>query len=480
MTLSRANPGKHGAAIAAALLFVAMLALFWPGIAMYDSVSQYRQALTGDYADWHPPVMARLWSLLLWMGGGQAPMFVLQAALYWLGLGLIATRLSRLGETGVAIAVLAIGIWPPFAGWEAAVLKDCQMASALLAAVGLVAWWRLDGRPVPTPARVIVVVLLTYATLVRANAVFATVPLAVALFAGWRWRGWMPRAAAIAVATLVVLAMQPWINHQLLGAKQSNVARSLPVFDLAGIVHRAGPNAVPLLPAADWREMDARKCAQPLLWDPLDDGERCDFIANELAAKMPHGSFYPLWLDTIRRHPLAYAGHRLAHWNDTMRWIVPFHLPLSLPPAGSEPNDLGLRSAGKPATRFDSFAGWLANGPLGAPILCFGLALAVLALARPEKSAGQGLAVALALSSAAMETSFLVVSVSSDWRYHLWSMLAATLAVVLLAREGIARRGGYIALAALLLVAGTSFVARLVLPPVGDGYAEAIGEPNHP
>lgn len=466
----------RGVAIAAALLFVAMLALFWPGVAMFDSVNQYRQALTGNYVDWHPPVMARLWSLLLWTGGGQAPMFVVQSALYWLGLGLLATRLARLGDAGAAVAVLLIGVWPPFAGWEGAVIKDCQMASALLAAVGLVGWWWLDRRPLPVWAMAVVAMLIAYATLVRANAVFATVPLAVVLFAGWRWRQLPWRLAAIGIATIAVLAALPVINHRLLGATPSAIARSLPTFDLAGIVHRDGPTAVPLIPAAEWEKMEALGCARPLLWDPLDESARCAFIPNALAARLRDQSFYALWAETILHHPRAYAGHRLAHWNATMRWFVPFHFPLSIPPAGSEPNDMGLRSAGKPADRFDGFAGMVTNSPLGAPILGLAAAIVVLALARPERSPGQRLALALALSCVAMETSFLIVSVSSDWRYHFWSMLAAALAMVLLIRDGEPRRGGALALALLLFVAGTSLVARMVLPAVGDGYSDAVGE----
>jgi len=419
--------------------------------------------------------MARLWSLLLWAGGGQAPMFVVQAALYWLGLGLLATRLARLGEPGAATAVLLVGVWPPFAGWETAVIKDSQMASALLAAVGLVGWWRLDDRRLPLWAGAAVAALIAYATLVRANAVFATVPLAVALFAGWRWRHLPWRFGAIGIATVAVLVALPVVNHQLLGASPSLIARSLPLFDLSGIVHRDGPAAVPLLPAADWKRMEALDCARPLLWDPLDDAARCEFIAHGLAAKLPGESFYPLWFETIQHHPVAYASHRLAHWNATMRWFVPFRFPLSIPPAGSEPNDMGLRSPGKAADRFDGFAGGLINSPLGAPILGFAVAIAVLALARPERSAGQRLAVALALSCVAMEASFVIVSVSSDWRYHFWSMLAAALAGVLFVRDGYPRRGGVLAIVLLLIVAGTCFAARNMLPPVGDSYSDAVG-----
>ena len=66
---------------AALLLAVAMVAAGWPGLAQYDSVEQFQQVLSGRYDDWHPPAMARTWSLLHVLGGGAGPMMVLQIAL---------------------------------------------------------------------------------------------------------------------------------------------------------------------------------------------------------------------------------------------------------------------------------------------------------------------------------------------------------------------------------------------------------------
>ena len=75
-----ARPRQHYIAIAAAALCIASLALFWPGTAMYDTVAQYRQVLSGVYDDWHPPAMARVWALLAAFGPGATPMLVLQLA----------------------------------------------------------------------------------------------------------------------------------------------------------------------------------------------------------------------------------------------------------------------------------------------------------------------------------------------------------------------------------------------------------------
>ena len=219
----------------AVLLAAASTALFWPGFADYDTVGQYEQVLSGEYRDWHPPAMARVWALLrLLFGDGAGPMLVLQMALYWLGLALIAGGLARGGRPRAGAAVLVIGAWPVFLGWQGHVLKDAQMTGAALAATGLAAWWRLAGRRVPGWAWAIVAVLLGYGVLVRANAVFALAPLVMA-WTPWRWRRRAVGAVGLIAATILLAGP---INHRLLGAASTGVERTEPIYDLAGIAVR--------------------------------------------------------------------------------------------------------------------------------------------------------------------------------------------------------------------------------------------------
>ncbi|MGQ7385828.1 hypothetical protein ACTGVI_12405, partial [Streptococcus suis] len=76
MSLPRFTAGTARIAAGMALLFLASIALFWPGYVQYDSLGQYRQALSGSYEDWHPPVMAHLWAAF--GPHGQAPMMLVQ------------------------------------------------------------------------------------------------------------------------------------------------------------------------------------------------------------------------------------------------------------------------------------------------------------------------------------------------------------------------------------------------------------------
>jgi hypothetical protein len=456
----------------ATLLCLAALVLWWPGVVEYDSVEQYRQALSGAYRDWHPPIMARFWAVLHLFGPGAAPMFVLQVALYWLGLGLLAAAFARSGRVRAGVAVLVIGALPLFAGWQAAVLKDTQMLGALLAAIGLVGWWRLAEKRIPIAAIAAVSLLLAYATLVRANAVFAIVPLVVML-APWPMRLWQ-RGLAILAGVLAVLAVTPPINHGLLGAEETKVTRTLPIFDLAGIAHFSASAGG--LPPAESALIERRHCYQPYFWDPLGDDSRCGSIAQRLDL-VPARTLVTLWLGAALHHPIAYLEHRLAHLNSTDRLLVPLGRPDAAPPRRSEPNDVGLASPGPAASAIARAGGWLAETPLGWPIAWIVVAATglIVALGRP-RSPLRDLALALAVSALTLEASFAVVSIASDLRYHLWPMMAVALMTVLLVAERPMPRGAAIMGGAILVaVVGAGIAARLSLPRSPGTYQGMLG-----
>ena len=455
--------------VAAALLALASLALFWPGYAMYDTVAQYGQVIDGAYSDWHPPAMARLWSLI--GGGGTAPMLALQLAGYWAGLGFIAIRAG--GRTGAA--VLAVGALPLFVGWQAVVLKDAQMTGALLAATGIVAWWRLAGRRLPPAAMATAALLIAYATLVRANAVFASVPLVVVLAP--RPRGWMGKGLAIGAGVVAVLALSSSINHRLLAARHSGVERTQAIYDLAGVAVRAGPGAAAtgLLPA-ETAELTAKACVRPYFWDPLGDSARCDDTVERLR-QVPVDTLYATLANAILHHPLAYAAHRLAHLNSTERWLVPWRWPGAAPPRASEPNDLGLASPARPASWWQVLAGWIAETPLGWPIAWATVAVVALAEAsRRAATPARDLARGLLVSALCLEGSFAVLSIASDLRYHLWPMIATALgALLLLGERPPRRRVATVGGVALALVLAAGIGARVALPLPPQTYAGMLG-----
>lgn len=460
--MTRAQSHRLRIVVATLVLFGLSMVVFAPGYIEYDSVGQYAQVLSGHYDDWHPPIMARLWSLF-W-GHGAVPMLALQLGGWWLGLGALAAGIVD-RRPRAALLVLAVGLVPPWLGWQVAILKDGQMTGAALAAVGTVGWWRLRGRRVPPAAWVAAGSLLAYAALVRANAIFAIAPL-VALFVAQRWPG---RIAITIGLTLMTLALSPIVNHRLLAAKDSGVARTQALYDLAGIAARVPYDPNLGLSRTEVTEIQAKHCVTPFFWDPLGEPSRCGTRLRRFETTPP-GAIYARLAPAIRAHPIAYAEQRLAHVNSTWRlWVAP-RWPNAAPPQSSEPNDYGLGQPGRVALAWQRMADPWVDVPLMWPIVWLVLAVGGLAVTR-----GNGLAGALFGSAVGLEASFLVVSVASDFRYHLWPVVACALGLILSkpwhGDRRIVRATGVVLL--LVLIAGG--VARLTLPMPPQSYEAMLG-----
>jgi len=468
--------------ISAFLLFGASLAMRFPGVVMYDSVAQYMQAHTGLYSDWHPPIMARSWALLNHLKNGTEPFFLAQMLLWWGGIGAISAALGRRQKHGAAALVLLVGIAPLWLGWATVVLKDAQMACCLAGAAGLVAHWRLDDRPMPRWAAVLAILLICYATLVRGNAVFATIPFALALF-DWPQ---LPKLWHKAVASLVliaaVLVFNPIFNNRILGAEHTGVENSLPLYDMAGIAHKAHLAGLPGLDPQGWAMAQRKGCYTPFFWNPYGEDSQCGFVGDAVIFDhLDDRHMATEWARLAVAHPLAYAGHRIAHLNSNLRfWVGPGE-PDADPPLSSEPNPDGLGAPANPGGEgLIAAAHLMAASPLGWPVVWLvvsaGLLWASMGLTDPQARLGR----ALAGSAFCMSASFALVSIASDLRYHLWSMVAAALALVLLLdTRGLDRRRGAIAGGVLIGVIALGTIARLgAAPPVYVPLPQVVAPPG--
>jgi hypothetical protein len=460
---------------AAALLFAATIAGRWPGIVMYDSIQQYGQALAGRYDDWHPPIMARTWALLNHLQPGTGLFFLIQISLWWGGLGLLAAALGRQARHKAAAIVLLIGVAPLFLGWATVVLKDAQMACCMVAATGLAAHWRLGDRVLPLWAKAALLLLIAYATLVRGNALFATIPFVLALFDWGSIRRPLGRIGLLMAATGAVIVLSGPINHSLLGAERSKVERTLLFYDLAGSAHFAPLDTLPGLAPGQWAEAERRGCYTPSLWDPYCDPRLCGFIGDALGARDDKaGNVMRIWAGAIIRHPIAYARHRIGHLNSSLRfWVGPGEWDAA-PPIYSEENRFGLDGSYSAAGEELVVASrTMAASPLGWPFVYFALSITLLwASARTDRSGQVALGRALALSTLSMSASFAVISIASDLRYHLWSMVAAALALVLLADDqALERRRA--------MIAGRVVLALVVIASAGHlGLAPQVYRPH--
>lgn len=425
----------------ACLATLQIFAFHW-GVVTPDTVAQYGQALAGRYDDWHPPVMAWLWRGLMQVyGRGSAPFLLFDIALYWGGGLLIAATLAARGHRRSAWSVILVLALPIQFGQIGAILKDPLLASALLAATGLIL-----ARPAPS-SRVAAGLLLILAAATRANGLLAAVPL-VPLLAPTGWQRQRTRLIILLAVGALAFTLCNAAISRALEARRTDPFLALVNFDLAGIVANKGPNFHPAASA------DAlRTCYSPALTDSC--GAAQDALRAALARS--HRSGAGLWLSAIAHAPVAWARHRIAHVNRNWRFLVA-DVPDDAFYVMSEPNELGLRYHPNRVAILLQHAGrWLALSPLGRPATWIAVALGLLFLGRSAAVR------ALAGSAALYGGGYFLVSVAPDLRYNLWTLVAGMLATIL----HIAEKDRMIAfLPAVLVMAAELIWLALQLPPL--------------
>lgn len=447
----RLRSGPTAALLSGGLIMASLgLSLaYWPGIMTWDSIRQYDQAQDGSFDDWHPPLMEWIWRQLDQLLRGPAPMLLLQLALYALGFALLAGWALKRERPRLAVALAAASLMPIAVALMGAILKDCLMAAMLLAAAGLLAW-RGQGRDVWL--RLLAGALIVLACALRFNAFLAGGPLLVTLLPE-RLRSTPPRLAANTLAATALLFLPMPIANHLLGAERSGVELSLVNFDLGGITEHSGVDAFPSLPVKDPVAAN-RRCYSPVKWDFYADwaAEPCPVGFDVLQPAFQRQKINPelFWARAILAHPFAYAAHRLQHFNINSRFLVRGWIDRPVPDRSVE-NDWKFQVTPNPVlSAVDAMALLTAATPLGWPIFWMALAAGLSAIA--PRLPSRGLIVPLALSSLLYGLGYGVVSVSSELRYHLWTMLAAMVAACVAAADlpqarGVLGRAHYLAAA---------------------------------
>lgn len=435
---------------------------FYPGVVTPDTVAQWSQALVGRFDEWHPPATAWLWSRLMPFGPGTAPVLVFDVALYWGGTGLLADALRRRGRVRSMVAVVLLAAMPIPLGQMGAILKDPLLAASCLVVAGLLLRYGEGPRWLP---RVLGAALLVFATATRINAVFATVPLLVALMPV-RWSGSLPRLVVAGAAAAVTLLTGSWlIDTVALHPHRSRPIFSLVNFDLAGIVARGRPDVYPGLDPAVAARMTAL-CYSPRQFNPT-FAERCNVAEDGLRIRADAAGAAPvsIWLHAIRTAPLAWAAHRIAHVNWNWRFFVGC-VPDDAVYAMTTENDYGIGFMPNRATRvIGTAARWLAWSPLGRPATWLAICTGLLLVAPHLPS--RRFVTALALSALGYGGAYALVSVAPDLRYNLWTMLAGAIALIVATSElweaNIARRTLLLAILPFAGVIASEMLALLIV-----------------
>ncbi|WP_404713949.1 hypothetical protein [Sphingomonas sp. MMS24-J13] len=398
---------------------------YWPGLMTWDAINQYGQATEGVFDDWHPPIMAWIWRQFIAIKPGPASMYLLQLGLYWLGYALIVAGAVRRGWNKAAIVTVAVALMPFPLALMGSVLKDCLMQGALLTATGLFIW---SGPERGWGVRITGIALLVFAGMLRFNAFLATLPLVVA-FLPAAFRRTPLRMVGAAIVSLAVLVAAMPVANRLIGADKSDVELSLVIFDMAGITKHTGIDMFPPIGVPNIVGVNAA-CYHPDKWDYYSTWapepcpitfKRIDEVMDQTGAKP-----YPTLVRAIVAHPIAYAEHRLGHFNINSRFLVHDEVQGPVPERPTE-NEWHFDVTPNAAlTAITKGAEGSIHSPLGWPIFWMALAGGLLAIGWSMPSAW--LTIPMAMSTLFYGLGYLPFSVSSELRYNLWTITGTAIA----------------------------------------------------
>jgi hypothetical protein len=126
--------------------------IYYPGIMSPDSIDQYEQALTGNFVDWHPPLMAIVLWMVMKLGGDIAVLILIQSLFALFGLrSLLSLSLQFFSDSpasrqiagSIAFAVTILFLIPflsPFMFFSVSFWKDAWLAILLLWIISYLLW----------------------------------------------------------------------------------------------------------------------------------------------------------------------------------------------------------------------------------------------------------------------------------------------------------------------------------------------------
>lgn len=405
--------------------FALTVHVFYPGIMNYDARYVYLDGVKGFYGDWQSPVMTWLWKTIDPLAPGSASMFLLIAALYWLGFGTLSAALARRSLV-LAIMLPLIALTPPLFAFVGIIWRDVLMAASwLLAAALAFAAGGRTGRS--TAIQVLALGLVVFGVLIRPNALAAAAALIAYIV--WPREFFFKRTALLLVPIMIALyGIVQVVYYGALGATRQSPLHSIAVFDLGGITHFSGENQFPATWSASELEALRGRCYDASYWNVYWNGD-CKFVMGRLENEQQifgTPAMSRAWLDALGAHPIAYVRHRLAFF---CTFLFGSHLTMWTADIENPPKTV---FEDRPSFRaLTALHDALRQTPLFRMGTWLFAALLLCALAWRQRKSPDGAFVLGVCGSAVLYVlSYLPLGVASEFRYIYWAVLASAAGLV--------------------------------------------------
>ena len=296
---------------------IASFLAFFPGHPTGDTDDTYLQAHgVLPVENWHPTANVAIYRIVFAVWDHPAAILVLQCALIWGGLAGIALAAQRQWSRPVARYFVPIGFLPIVFNYLGALMKDTLSAGFTVVAVALLLLERTTTRNRGW-FLVGAALCLWPAYLVK----ISTLPIVVALLCYIVVRAIVHRRRqaaaflAVGLAALAVLAVSPRMVDDVLDAKEAHLQHALELFDLAGISHFSGTNALgrSIVPSDRLDDLINGPCYDAGTWDPIGWDGVCSFVSLNSLRVWETDALQQRWRDAILAHPFDYLRHRLSH-----------------------------------------------------------------------------------------------------------------------------------------------------------------------
>lgn len=334
--------------------WVTSLALNAPGHLSLDSVVQLLEGRSGMYESMHPPIMSLMLGFFDKVYPGTTLYLLFTSSLFYGSLLIIGNGspggLDRKRLPMLVLLVLAL-FSPSVLIYQGIIWKDILFANLSVAAfASCIAGVRNENLDAPGwPYWMTAVILAGTASLVRQNGLLIPIGIAVARF--WTIKAKKPGALAqvlnsiaiLVVSQLVALTLGLFVQMQAANAIPDTTkigVRLLRSYDIAGMVANGAPINSATLASIDPSDLSRFTSYAKQSYSPA----RLDMPGSSIAAGelsfLTADQIGQLWLDMIRKHPLAYMRHRFdvfgwMVWPQDLASCLPVHLGISAEPRES-------------------------------------------------------------------------------------------------------------------------------------------------
>ncbi|PIZ32239.1 MAG: hypothetical protein COY39_05950 [Alphaproteobacteria bacterium CG_4_10_14_0_8_um_filter_37_21] len=302
------------------MLLALYISIFAPGKMDIDAGGIYEHALAHQYADHHPPLMAYMWHYLNFIYQGPLLMFLINMALLWGALYMLAFKIFN-NQRVLQYFTILIPFMPQIAVHGRIIGKDVIFTFGYGFLAMFLAYLTIHNKKISLIQMLCFLITVVYFTAVKFQAQFILPILLLWLFytllrhATCAYKKSMAIIAS-AITSFSIMTMIDSINHHLVTEKGSGSNHSwqyVKIFDLSGMSIYSNQVLLPqfLLKHPKISVEDIQKKYQ-IAWEPLIVYE--DSPLRGTKDEHERELLLQTWWKEVFNHPVSYIQHRGKLW----------------------------------------------------------------------------------------------------------------------------------------------------------------------